>query len=263
MPEAAECKIETEFLNSELEGEVIVSWNFLSGQYYNITPPGFEEFEESLPLMVEQVSCKGKLLYFVIYNEEKTFYIMHSLRLTGYWSRKQTATSRWYIETDSGKRLWLNDPRCFATLDFIDNEILFQKMLDRIGPSILSPEFTPQIWDELLQKHKNKNITAFLMDQSIISGCGNYTKAEALYHSKISPMRKVKDLHANERRSLYEALRIIPRLVYTGHTIDEMSDTNIQTPSHGFGFKIYGKSFATRTKTPDGRVTHWDPEVQK
>jgi formamidopyrimidine-DNA glycosylase len=185
--------------------------------------------------------------------------------MTGRWQNEPDKYCRWYIELDDGERIWFRNPRCLATLQFTDEERVFQAMLDKLGPDILSDNFTLSAWKSLLQKHRNKNVTSFLMDQNILSGCGNYIKAEALYYSKISPLRKVRSLKEHEDERLYEALRIIPRKAYNdrGLSLRDYADSRGKKGYYERQLKVYGKSSATRTKTPDGRTTYWDPEVQK
>ena len=103
------------------------------------------------------------------------------------------------------------------------------------------------------------------MNQKIISGCGNYIKAEALYYAKISPLRKIGSLTQSESDKLFEALRIIPRIAYNykGLSIKDYTDQYGEKGTYENELKIYGRKDAKRTKTSDGRITHWDPTVQK
>lgn len=265
MPESAEVKLTTEFLNNTLEGRIIVRWGFVSGQYINNEPEGFDEFYNNLPLMVEQVHCKGKQIYFIMYNEFRQFYVIHSLRMTGRWQYEQDEYCRWYIEIDNGRKIWFRNPRCLATLHFTPHVSVYEESISKLGPDILTDNFTLDVWRNLLYKHRDKNITRFLMNQHIISGCGNYIKAEALYYAKISPLRKVKTLNDNESAHLFEALRVIPRLAYVhkGLSIQDYGDEEGKKGFHEFHLKIYNKPWAKRTKTSDGRTTYWDPNIQK
>uniref|UniRef100_A0A6C0EQD2 Formamidopyrimidine-DNA glycosylase catalytic domain-containing protein n=1 Tax=viral metagenome TaxID=1070528 RepID=A0A6C0EQD2_9ZZZZ len=265
MPESAEVKLTAEYLASTLENKIITDWCFLSGQYEHNCPQGFEEFHNALPLIVEQVSCKGKLIFFILHNEYTRFYILHSLRMTGRWQEEQDMYCRWYIEIENKKRIWFRNPRCLATLHFTKNEPTFRQTLSKLGPDILTDEFDLATWKQLITKHRNKNITAFLMDQSIISGCGNYIKAEVLYYAKVSPLRKVNSLTENEAAKIFEGLRIIPRTAYNykGLSIRDYADPNGKKGYQEFHLKIYNQSHAERTKTTDGRTTYWDPNVQK
>jgi DNA-formamidopyrimidine glycosylase len=248
-----------------LENKIITNWIFIGGQYRNEHPKGFKEFYQSLPLLVSEISCKGKLIYFICFNESGVYYILHSLRMTGRWQFKQDQFCRWCLEYENGKKIWLRDSRCFATLHFTKSLETFQTTLNKLGPDILSKEFTLPIWKKLIRKYNEKNITAFLMDQSIISGCGNYIKAEVLYYAKISPLRKVFSLTDDENEKIFQGLRIIPRLAYNnrGLSIRDYTDQNGRKGFEEFYLKIYNQPKATRTKTSDGRITYWDPNVQK
>lgn len=265
MPESAEVKLTTEFLNDMLEGRIVVDWKMTSGQYISKDPKGYEEFMSNLPLMVEQVYCKGKQIYFILFNEYRRWFVIHSLRMTGRWQFDRDQYCRWYIEIDNGRKLWFRNPRCLATLYFTDSETVFRESINKLGPDILTDKFNLEIWNKLRRVHANKNITRFLMSQDIISGCGNYIKAEALYYAKISPMRKVGSLTDNEASQLFEALRVIPRTAYVhkGVSIRDYADAEGKKGFHEFHLKIYGKKNAKKTKTADGRTTYWDPKLQK
>lgn len=266
MPEGPECKLTAEYLDTVLENKAIMEWEFISGQYNEEKlPMGFKQFNEALPLLVEKVSCKGKLIYFVLYNEFGKFYILHSLRMTGRWQEKEDNYCRWYISLDDGKKIWFRNPRCLATLKFTNEKVIFNSIIDKIGPDILTPQFNLDIWKKLIHKHRNKNITSFLMNQNIIGGCGNYIKAEVLYYAKISPLRKVKSLTDEENEQLFQGLIIIPRLSYNykGLSIKDYTNEYGKKGDYEFKLKIYGQPTATKVKTSDGRITHWDPNRQK
>lgn len=102
------------------------------------------------------------------------------------------------------------------------------------------------------------------MDQSVISGCGNYIKAEVLYDAKVAPNRKVGELSETELELIFQALCVIPRLSYNnkGLSLRDYADENGQPGNHAKDLKIYGKKWAKRTETPDGRITYWDPTRQ-
>lgn len=263
MPESAEVKIASEFLNKHLCCQIIEKWVMSSGQYFTFTPSGYEEFVYNLPLIVETVFSKGKNIYFVCHTEYGNFYIIHNLRLTGSWSLEESPNVRWYIDTDSGKRLYYHDEKCFGTLFFTTDESSYSNSLNSLGPDIITEEFDLKTWKNLVSQNGYKNITSFLMDQSIMSGCGNYTKCEALYYAKLSPLRKVRSLTETENERLFEALRVIPRVIYAGKHCDEQGITGSGVLRHEF--MVYRKSGGSivTTKTTDGRTTYWDKDVQK
>lgn len=265
MPESAEVKLTVDFLNNAMTSKIITNWIFTSGQYTRNIPEGFLEFSESLPLLVDNIQCKGKLIYMTCSNEYKKFYIIHHMRLTGCWRDVEDSFSRWYVELDDGEKIWFHDSRSLGSLQFTTDEKELLSILEKLGPDILTDDFSIKTWKKLVQEHKNKNITSFLMDQRIMSGCGNYIKAEALYYAKISPLRKVSSLTEKESEKLFEALRIIPRSAYMNKRLkseDDVLQTEETREIEKFEFQVYGKRQCTRTKTPDGRITYWDDNVQ-
>lgn len=262
MPESAEVKITTEFLKKKLENKVISGWVFTSGQYMNEYPTGFDDFEKNLPLIVENVQCKGKFIYFTVFNEHGYFYILHSLRMTGRWQEHEDRHCRWFINLeDNDDTIWFRDSRCFATLEFTSDKSRLQNALDNLGPDVLTNDISLEIWKEMVNKHKNKNITSFLMNQNIISGIGNYLKAEILFYAKISPFRKTGSLSEIESNKLYEGVRIIPRISYNKGGLNKY--VNALGEQGNYEPKIYGDPHVDRDKTSDGRMTYWDPEIQK
>ena len=261
MPESAEVKLTVDYLNKFFKGNIIKEWIFCGGKYTDNYPNGYDEFDAYLPLKVEQVECKGKFIYFILTNKNKKIYIMHSLMMTGRWQKTYDIYSKWFVELDNGDTIWFSDPRAFATLIFTNKKDDLDNKLNSLGMDILSDKFKLPIFFKLVNKHSNKNICSFLMDQTIISGCGNYIKAESLYESQISPLRKISELSEDEINLLFQSLYVIPRISYNykGLTKDENGNSGYYESK----LRIYGKKFAKSTKTPDGRTTYWDPKIQK
>ena len=215
--------------------------------------------------MVESVQCKGKFIYFTMYNEHGYFYMLHSLRLTGRWQNYKDTNCRCCVTVNNDIHLWFRNPRCLATIEFTEKENNLQNILDNLGPDVLTDDFSLPKWKDIVSSNKNRNITAVLMDQTVLSGIGNYIKAEALNYSKISPLRKAGSLSVQEIGKLYEGIRLIPRIVYNkkGLELSDFVEYGNQTNDYKEDLKIYGKNQARKTKTPDGRTTYWDPNIQK
>ena len=51
-----------------------------------------------------------------------------------------------------------------------------------------------------------KMLCTFLIDQTIISGIGNYLRSEIMYFAKLNPTKKVNILTANEITNLYRGI---------------------------------------------------------
>lgn len=264
MPESAETKLTVDFLADNLVGNLLCNWAFKHGKYACNSPSGFDILREELPVTVEHVECKGKFIYMVFSGRTRKVYAMHSLRMTGSWQLSEDKFCKWMLTLGNGCSVWFRDPRMFGTVSFTDEYSELCVKLSTLGPDILREEFTFEVFVEILRKRPRKNICAFLMDQSVISGCGNIIKCESLYYAEISPMRKVGSLTKSEQELLFEALYLIPRIAYIDGGIS-VKDFQVDGTAGMFQNKlsIYGESSATRTSTPDGRITYWNPNIQK
>jgi formamidopyrimidine-DNA glycosylase len=265
MPESGEVRLTVDFLNNVFQGKIITNWIFTGGKYTDNYPEGYLEFDAALPLCVDEVNCKGKFIYFRLSDAfGKKYFILHSLMMTGRWQIDYDDYCKWYVDLQDGKTVWFRDPRTFATVKFTADEKVLHDKLSELGPDIMKPEFKLPLFKSLAKQHKNKNICSFLMDQSIISGCGNYIKAEVLYDAKVAPGRTVGSLTENELELVYQALCVIPRLAYNnkGLSLRDYADEYGNPGDHEKDLKVYGKSWAKRTKTSDGRITYWDPSRQ-
>ena len=96
------------------------------------------------------------------------------------------------------------DVRKFGKL-WLVNKINEVKGLEQLGPDPL--KLTQQEFIALMNKSKSKNIKAFLMDQSIISGIGNEYSDEILFQSGIDPHHKVGDLMPHAMKKIYHQMQ--------------------------------------------------------
>lgn len=260
MTEIAEYKLITDFLNQKLKNNIITDWKFLNNQ--KSKPRGFEKFKKLLPFLIEDVFCKGKIIVITCYNENGRCYILHSIRANGRWQDFEDEECNWYVEINGLQKIWFHNTSSMALLHFTMNESTMTNIIGKLGPDILSREFDLYVWKELIANHKNKNVTSFLMDQCIISGCGNYTKCEVLYYACISPLRKIGSLNETEIEKLFEGLRIIPRIAYNNRGYDYINPQG-RRGFHELYVMVYKKPTATITRTADGFATYWEPKIQK
>ncbi|MDB5181552.1 MAG: mutM [Candidatus Saccharibacteria bacterium] len=113
----------------------------------------------------------------------------------------------------NGAHLYFNDQRKFGWVRLVPTaEIPMIDFFKRVGPEPLSDDFTWQIMKERLQRRKNTNIKAALLDQSVIAGVGNIYADESLWGAKIHPSILVKNVTDAKIKALHKALRDVLRL---------------------------------------------------
>jgi len=93
------------------------------------------------------------------------------------------------LETDDGRRLVLNDPRRFGSVDLVQKEqIDLYKPFVAMGPEPLSNMFDGS-YLKAATKDRKAPIKQLLLDQRTVAGLGNIYVCEALHMSGISPCR--------------------------------------------------------------------------
>ena len=277
MPEGPEVKKTVDGLRHAIENREIYSLAAMSGRYSRKDFPGFEDLVSLYPRHITGVGCKGKFIYFLFGDGSS---LWNTLGMTGYWSQEVRKHSRIRIfikedgqEESRGAALYYNDMRNFGTFKFVSTYDELKKKLSSLGPDLLSEDVSLDTFKKSLTKGKRteKPISQLLMDQSVVSGIGNYLKAEILYSCKISPHRLCRDISDDEFESLLYASRSIMKLSYNsgGATIQNYRDVSGKNGMYTRRFAVYNQKSdllgneVVRERTADKRTTHWVPSIQR
>lgn len=257
MPEGPEVKLFTSNVKKHFLSKKIVDAKVLSGRY---TKKPIENLNLLINKKITDVCCKGKFIWFDIEN----IIVFNTLGMTGAWSKNKNKHTRILMTFDDGSELCFNDMRNFGTFQIKSPEELTKK-LKSLGPDMLSAP--PDNFVEILRKYNNKNICDAIMKQNIISGVGNYIKAESLWYSCINPLAYIKDLTDDNLMLLDKAIRFVMLKSYgsLGASIRDYYTFDDQEGSATTGFVVYGrdKDFngnkVEKITTLDKRTTHYSP----
>ena len=119
------------------------------------------------------------------------------IKLTDTLSQELDKHDHVIIATTNGIIIY-NDPRRFGLLTYCPTADLSNcKWLNNVGIDPFDKELDGQYLYSRLQK-KSCPIKIALLDQEIIAGIGNIYASEILYESRISPLRKSKDISLKE-----------------------------------------------------------------
>ena len=244
MPEIIEIKKYTDFIKKNINNKNLLDIKITGGRYKKHDPfVNYDKFIKLLPLKILDVNSKGKFMYITLENE---IYLGITLGLSGGWFFKKNNSDKMihglennkydndnnkydndnnivnkYIQTSlkhlnveficSSGILYFYDQLSFGTITIFDNNIKINKKLLTLGIDIMNDDTTFKIFKEQIEKNKNlnKEIGNVIVDQKIISGIGNYLRADILWMSKISPFRKVKDICDNELKKIYNNMRLL------------------------------------------------------
>jgi formamidopyrimidine-DNA glycosylase len=267
VPEGPEVKVVSDGIRNHILGRSIVNAQILSGRYTKSEPEGWDSIGKILNVKVSEVGCKGKFIY-VSFDNGMHFF--NTLGMTGSWSAAERKHSRIQFDLDDGGRIYFNDTRNFGTLKLIEKKSALAEKLKTLGPDMLAEDVSDSVFIRSIKK-KNRTLAETLMDQTIISGVGNYLKAECLYFSKLSPHRMTHTLSDFELQTLNSVIKNVIRKSYEtgGATIYTFSGFDGQKGDYSRRFAIYNQvkdpegRTVKRETTEDGRTTFWVPEIQK
>ena len=249
MPEVVEIRKYADFLSDKFKNKKINAIKILKGRYKTHEPfELYYGLTDKLPLKVLDVKTKGKFLYMVLEDDYYIFstlglhggwvwlnnknqnekvnneFIKENVnkfqfdkmldyvpedRLNGYYKTALNNLNVQFI-TDNGFMFYF-DSLSFGTLKVIKGEDQLSKKLNSIGPDIMDESTTLDIYKLRMKKKtiQDKPIGNVLLNQKIISGIGNYLRADVLWMCKISPFRKVKDLTDKDLENIHSNIRAL------------------------------------------------------
>ncbi len=174
------------------------------------------------------------------------------------------------LETGEGRRLALNDPRRFGSVDLVPAD-----SLDLWGPiAELGPEPTEIVSSQLRARLRGRTapIKALLLDQRVIAGLGNIYVCEALHRARIGPRRAGGRLSGASIERLVDSIRLVIQEAIDagGSTLRDYARPDGELGYFSKRFAVYdreGKACAcggkVRRIVQGGRSTFHCPRCQK
>ncbi|XP_027926114.1 formamidopyrimidine-DNA glycosylase isoform X4 [Vigna unguiculata] len=118
--------------------------------------------------------------------------------------------SKFFIELDDGLELSFIDKRRFAKVRLLEDPTSVPP-ISELGPDALFEQMTLEKFTESLHKRKTE-IKALLLDQSYISGIGNWVADEVLYQARIHPRQAASSLSDVSCSTLYKCIKEVIQL---------------------------------------------------
>ncbi len=269
MPELPEVEAVCRKLRPHAAGRRVIAMRVLRP---GIVAPQQPEFVETQVRgkTISEVRRRGKNIL-LMFNGHSALHV--HLRMTGNLTiaadaRLRPATCRAYLELDSEKAIFYEDPRAIGRIRFL-TAAETKSLIDSIGPEPLSPAFTVQSFVDAARQSRQP-AKLYLMDQSRIAGLGNIYAAEALYEARVNPRKPIGSLSKKKLESLH------------AHIVAVLSDavesacTGYSNPQHTgeaewYPVAVYGREGETCRKcgrkirriAQGGRSTYYCPGCQK
>lgn len=213
---------------------------------------------------VKKILRKGKYIWFEMTTHP--WPVFH-LGMTGNYEisdelpTTKTKSVKLVLEFSDGTFLIFRDPRRFGRIFLLEDPI-HEKPLSNLGPDILNELPSPTELMNLLAERKAP-IKALLLDQSIVSGIGNWVADEVLFQSGIAPHRPANEITKAEYKKLHDKIASVAKLAVKNGADDE------KYPKQWLFHHRWGKKMASistgheiKHSTVGGRTTAWVPEIQ-
>jgi formamidopyrimidine-DNA glycosylase len=222
VPELPEVETIRRALAPRVEGRVLRELEILDPRWCEpLDPGGLADAVEGR--RVERLDRRGK--YLVMAMEGEVHLIMH-LRMTGtllYDPDPDVLYQRVRFALDDGHELRFCDPRRFGTGQLaIGNAAREEFFAARVGVEPLGDAFDGAVL-RALARGRRAPVKAFLLDQRRVAGVGNIYADEALFRSRIHPLRPAGALTRRQYDELADAVKDTLRagLAAGGSTIDD------------------------------------------
>ncbi len=176
------------------------------------------------------------------------------------------------IETDERRRLTLNDPRRFGSVDLVRTDVLDDwPAIRALGPDALGPGLDAR-WFRERFKGRSAPVKALLLDQRIVAGLGNIYACEALHRARIHPGRAAGSISLERLGRLAHAIpEVLGEAVAAGgSTLRDFAGPDGALGYFSASFRVYdreGKSCScggtVRRIVQGGRSTFHCPRCQR
>ncbi|KAL0319116.1 UNVERIFIED_CONTAM: Formamidopyrimidine-DNA glycosylase [Sesamum angustifolium] len=218
--------------------------------WLQLDSPPFPSFNSVMLRMAGAVYIKGVAV---------TKYKRSAVKDTDEWPSKY---SKVFVELDDGLEFSFTDKRRFAKVRLLNNPASVPP-ISELGPDALLEPMTVDGFYNSLTK-KKIGIKALLLDQSFISGIGNWMADEVLYQARIHPLQTASSVSKETCATLLKCINEV-----TEKAIEVGADSS-QFPSNWIFHsreKKPGKAFVDGKKiefiTAGSRTTAYVPELQK
>lgn len=157
------------------------------------------------------VNSKGKLLWFQVTGKSQDYYLHIHYGISG-WLTFDRPEKNIKFEFNIKKKdkeitMYMEDQRRFSKVKIV-NFKEHNNIIDKLGIDIFSAEFTEEKFKETI-KEKNMILAAFLLNQNIFCGIGNYIKNESMYKTYLRVKIKTSDLIDEQISKLYHNILFI------------------------------------------------------
>jgi formamidopyrimidine-DNA glycosylase len=270
MPELPEVETTVRGLRPVLDGQRIASIEARRADLRRAFPPDLRQ-----RITGAIVTALGRRAKYGLIDTDRGDTLVFHLGMSGRWRidpQEIGAHDHLVIDTDAGRRLALNDPRRFGSVDLVrTDELPRYEPFRRMGPEPLGPEFNAATLAAALAG-RSAPIKALLLDQRIVAGLGNIYVCEALHMAGIAPGRAGGRIGRDRLERLVEAVKavLLAAIAAGGSTLRDFASPDGELGYFSKDFLVYGREgeacrcgALVRRRAEGGRSTFYCAKCQR
>ncbi|MBA3677982.1 MAG: bifunctional DNA-formamidopyrimidine glycosylase/DNA-(apurinic or apyrimidinic site) lyase [Sphingosinicella sp.] len=201
--------------------------------------------------------------------------LIFHLGMSGKWRvdpAELGAHDHFVMETEDGRRVALNDPRRFGSVDLVRTEALAAyKPFIAMGPEPLGNAFTAD-YLKIALRDRSASIKLLLLDQRIVAGLGNIYVCEALHMAGISPRTAGGRISKPRLEALVQAIRnvLVAAIEAGGSSLRDYARPDGELGYFSKEWRVYGREgeechcgALVRRRVDGGRSTFYCPTCQR
>lgn len=270
MPELPEVETTVRGLATVLKGEVLTH-----------VEPRRADLRRPIPVDLRQrlqgarvLDLRRRAKYGLIDTDRGDTLIFH-LGMSGRWIIDPIEIGRHghlVLETGASRRLVLDDPRRFGSLDLVQSDALTSfPTFASMGPEPLDRAFSASVLRAALAG-RNAPIKALLLDQKVVAGLGNIYVCEALNMAGIAPGRSGGSISLGRLERLVAAIKSVlaSAIEAGGSTLRDYAQPDGELGYFFKQWRVYGREgqacgcgALVRRRVDAGRSTFYCAKCQR
>lgn len=270
MPELPEVETTVRGLAPVLTGQIIARVILNRADLRRPFPAGLGQ-----RLTGARVTALGRRAKYGLIDTDRGETMIFHLGMSGRWRVDPAAAlphDHLVLETESGRRLALNDPRRFGSVDLLSTAALAAwPAFAAMGPEPLGPGFDAAYLGAALAG-RQAPIKALLLDQRLVAGLGNIYVCEALHMAGIAPARAGGRIAPARLERLVTAIRAVlsAAIIAGGSTLRDYARPDGELGYFSRQWRVYGRGgeacscgAVIRRRAEGGRSTFWCAQCQR
>lgn len=270
MPELPEVETTVRGLRPVLEGEVLTAIETRRGDLRRAFPADLRQ-----RLTGARVTALGRRAKYGLIETDRGDTMIFHLGMSGRWRvdpAELLPHDHLLLTTGAGRRVALNDPRRFGSVDLFGSDALAAwPPFVALGPEPLGPEFTAAHLLKVL-RGRVAPIKVLLLDQRVVAGLGNIYVCEALNLSRIAPGTPAGQIGKARLERLVDATRavLLSAIEAGGSTLRDYARPDGELGYFSKQFRVYGREGErcpcgglVERRVDGGRSTFWCRRCQR